>query len=154
MNAPLTDDDAALLRRYRRGDAAAFNALYQRHRLGLFRFLLGLCGDHALAEEAFQETWMSLVRARANSARRCCSRPGSTRSRRNRLIDHWRKTGRHQAGHDEYDEGQHAQADPQPEALSSSGASVATVSGCRRHWPTCRKTSAKCSCCAPMATWN
>ena len=33
---------------------------------------------------------------------------------RNRLIDHWRKNGRHQAGHDAYDEGQHAQPDPQP----------------------------------------
>ena len=30
MNAPLTDDDAALLRRYRRGDAAAFNAAIGR----------------------------------------------------------------------------------------------------------------------------
>ena len=65
MNRPLTDDDAALLRRYRRGDAAAFAKLYQRHRLGLFRFLLGLCGDHALAEEVFQDTWMSLIRSQS-----------------------------------------------------------------------------------------
>ena len=53
MNLPLQDDDAALLRRYRNGEAAAFTRLYERHRLGLFRFLLGLCGDHALAEEVF-----------------------------------------------------------------------------------------------------
>jgi RNA polymerase sigma-70 factor (ECF subfamily) len=35
----LTDDDAALLRRYRSGDAEAFGVLYARHRLGLYRFL-------------------------------------------------------------------------------------------------------------------
>ena len=57
------DDDAALLRRYRNGEAAAFTQLYERHRLGLFRFLLGLCGDHALAEEVFQDTWMNLIRS-------------------------------------------------------------------------------------------
>ena len=51
MNATLTDDDAALLRRYRNGDAEAFGVLYARHRLGLYRFLCGLCGDGALAEE-------------------------------------------------------------------------------------------------------
>ena len=59
----MRDDDAALLRRYRNGEAAAFTQLYERHRLGLFRFLLGLCGDHALAEEVFQDTWMSLIRS-------------------------------------------------------------------------------------------
>ena len=55
--------DADLLRRYRAGDAAAFTQLYERHRLGLFRFLMGLCGDQAVAEEVFQETWMSLIRS-------------------------------------------------------------------------------------------
>jgi RNA polymerase sigma factor (sigma-70 family) len=114
VNAPLTDDDAALLRRYRRGDAAAFNALYQRHRLGLFRFLLGLCGDHALAEEVFQETWMSLVRSQSEQREAVLFKTWLYQIARNRLIDHWRKTGRHQAGHDAYDEGQHAQPDPQP----------------------------------------
>lgn len=114
MNAPLTDDDAALLRRYRLGDAVAFNALYQRHRLGLFRFLLGLCGDHALAEEVFQETWMSLIRSQSEQREAVLFKTWLYQIARNRLIDHWRKTGRHQAGHDEYDEGQHAQADPRP----------------------------------------
>ncbi|PIA74505.1 RNA polymerase subunit sigma [Ectopseudomonas toyotomiensis] len=114
MNAPLTDDDAALLRRYRRGDAAAFNALYQRHRLGLFRFLLGLCGDHALAEEVFQETWMSLVRSQSEQRESVLFKTWLYQIARNRLIDHWRKSGRHQVGHDAYDEGQHAQPDPQP----------------------------------------
>ena len=113
MNLPLTDDDAALLRRYRRGDAAAFAQLYQRHRLGLFRFLLGLCGDHALAEEVVQETWLSLIRSASEQREAVLFKTWLYQIGRNRLIDHWRKQGRHQ-GHAEYDEQQHAPADPQP----------------------------------------
>ena len=108
------DDDAALLRRYRRGDAAAFNALYQRHRLGLFRFLLGLCGDHALAEEVFQETWVSLIRSQSEQRESVLFKTWLYQIARNRLIDHWRKSGRHQGKLAEYDEAQHASADPGP----------------------------------------
>lgn len=114
MNLPLTDDDAALLRRYRRGDAAAFAQLYQRHRLGLFRFLLGLCGDHALAEEVFQETWLSLIRSTSEQREAVLFKTWLYQIGRNRLIDHWRKHGRHQGQQDEYDEQQHASNDPQP----------------------------------------
>ena len=81
------DDDAALLRRYRRGDAAAFNELYQRHRLGLFRFLLGLCGDHALAEEVFQETWVSLIRSQSEQRESVLFKTWLYQIARNRLID-------------------------------------------------------------------
>lgn len=34
--------DETLLARYRKGDSAAFEVLYQRHRQGLYRFLCGL----------------------------------------------------------------------------------------------------------------
>lgn len=114
MNRPLTDDDAALLRRYRQGDGAAFAELYQRHRLGLFRFLLGLCSDQALAEEVFQETWLSLIRSQSEQREAVLFKTWLYQIGRNRLIDHWRKLGRHQAGHAEYDEQQHAPHDPQP----------------------------------------
>ena len=114
LNLPLKDDDAALLRRYRNGDAAAFATLYERHRLGLFRFLLGLCGDHALAEEVFQDTWMSLIRSTSEQREAVLFKTWLYQIARNRLIDHWRKSGRHQGKLDEYDEAQHASADPEP----------------------------------------
>ena len=114
MNQPLQDDDAALLRRYRNGEAAAFTQLYERHRLGLFRFLLGLCGDHALAEEVFQDTWMSLIRSSSEQREAVLFKTWLYQIARNRLIDHWRKSGRHQGKLDEYDEAQHASADPGP----------------------------------------
>lgn len=114
MNTPLLDTDAALLRRYRGGDAGAFALLYERHRLGLLRFLLGLCGDPALAEEVFQETWLSLIRSQSEQREAVLFKTWLYQIGRNRLIDHWRKTGRQQGQLDEYDEQQHASPDPAP----------------------------------------
>ena len=102
--------DAELLRRYRAGDAAAFTQLYERHRLGLFRFLLGLCGEHAVAEEVFQETWISLIRS--ESLQREAAVLFKTwlyQIARNRLIDHWRKHGKHQQREEAFDELLHDQ---------------------------------------------
>ncbi len=110
--------DADLLRRYRAGDAAAFTQLYERHRLGLFRFLMGLCGDQAVAEEVFQETWMSLIRS--ESVQREAAVLFKTwlyQIARNRLIDHWRKQGKRLLREEVFDEQLHDQAmdDPDPE---------------------------------------
>lgn len=111
-------DDADLLRRYRDGDAAAFRQLYERHRLGLFRFLIGLCGDQAVAEEVFQETWMSLIRS--ESLQREAAVLFKTwlyQIARNRLIDHWRKQGKRQQREETFDEQLHdlAVVEPDPE---------------------------------------
>lgn len=102
------DDDAALLRRYRQGDAEAFALLYGRHRLGLFRFLCGLCGDPALAEEIFQDTWLSLIRSESLQREAVLFKTWLYQIARNRLIDHWRKQGRRQELQDEFDEQLHA----------------------------------------------
>ena len=108
------DSDAALLRRYRQGDAGAFTLLYERHRLGLFRFLLGLCGEHTLAEEVFQETWLSLIRSDTQQREAVLFKTWLYQIGRNRLIDHWRKSGRKQALQEAYDEQQHGVVDPLP----------------------------------------
>ncbi|MBO3277079.1 RNA polymerase sigma factor [Pseudomonas schmalbachii] len=107
-----TDDDAALLRRYRQGDAEAFGVLYARHRLGLFRFLHGLCGDTAQAEEVFQETWLSLIRSASEPLGRASFKTWLYQIGRNRLIDHWRKHGRQQERLEEFDEQLHGDALP------------------------------------------
>lgn len=114
LDQPLSDDDAALLRRYRNGDAEAFALLYQRHRLGLFRFLCGLCGEPTLAEEVFQETWLSLIRSQSLQREAVLFKTWLYQIARNRLIDHWRKQGRRQALDEEFDE--HLHAEPCAEA--------------------------------------
>ena len=66
MNATPEDDDT-LMAAYVQGEAAAFEQLYARHRLALYRFLRRLLGSaHAAqVDEAFQDTWLRVVQARA-----------------------------------------------------------------------------------------
>ncbi|WP_256671775.1 RNA polymerase sigma factor [Pseudomonas sp. PB106] len=113
--------DESLLARYREGDGAAFEILYARHRQGLYRFLLGLSGKAELADEVFQETWLSLIRSASQPQGRATFRTWLFQIARNRLIDHWRKHGAHQPLHDSYDEQSHAVSDEtnDPEQLLS-----------------------------------
>jgi RNA polymerase sigma-70 factor (ECF subfamily) len=50
--------DAALLLRFRSGDALALDALVDRYEAPLFQFLLGILKDHHRAEDALQETFV------------------------------------------------------------------------------------------------
>lgn len=113
--------DEALLARYREGDGAAFEILYARHRQGLYRFLLGLSGRAELAEEVYQETWLSLIRSGSQPQGRATFRTWLYQIARNRLIDHWRKHGVRNPLHDSYDEQVHVQPDDtsNPEQLLS-----------------------------------
>ena len=51
-------DDAA---RLRRGDTAGLTGLMGRHQDRLFRYLLRLVGDEAVAEDTFQQTWVQVA---------------------------------------------------------------------------------------------
>jgi RNA polymerase sigma factor (sigma-70 family) len=57
--------DESLIARHAAGDASAFEVLYERHELPLWRYLLRQCGDRATAEELMQETWFSVAREAA-----------------------------------------------------------------------------------------
>lgn len=103
--------DESLLARYRNGDGTSFEVLYARHRLGLYRFLLSLSNKAELAEEVFQETWLSLIRSATQPQGRASFRTWLFQIARNRLIDHWRKHGVHNPLHDSYDEQLHVQPD-------------------------------------------
>ncbi len=86
--------DSALMLRYRGGDSNAFEMLYERHRLPLFRFLLRQLGDQQVAEDIFQETWSKVIRARHNYRPQAKFSTYLYRIARNSLIDHYRRTGR------------------------------------------------------------
>ncbi|GEJ58788.1 RNA polymerase sigma factor [Anaeromyxobacter diazotrophicus] len=57
------DTDEALVLRYQRGDVAAFEALVDRHRAGVYRFLARFVRDRARAEDLTQECWMRFLGA-------------------------------------------------------------------------------------------
>jgi len=88
-SAASTDEELMLL--YRDGDAGAFDALYARHKGGLYRYLLRQCRNAAAAEELFQDVWMNLIRARAGYSVQARFTTYLYRLAHNRLIDHYRK---------------------------------------------------------------
>lgn len=55
------EDDADLVAGLRRGDAAAFDEIYDAYRPRLFAFLLRLSRDRVVAEDLLDETWLRLV---------------------------------------------------------------------------------------------
>ncbi len=50
--------DAELLCRFRAGDEAALESLFERYETPLFQFLFGVLRDHHRAEDALQETFV------------------------------------------------------------------------------------------------
>jgi len=78
-------------------------------------------GEPELADEVFQETWLSLIRSASQPQGRATFRTWLFQIARNRLIDHWRKHGARQPLHDSYDEQNHAVTDEanDPEQLLS-----------------------------------
>ena len=85
--------DEELMLAYRSGDARAFEALYARHKGGLFRFVLRSVRERAQAEELYQEIWMRAIEARARYEAQAKFTTWLYTIAHNRIVDHWRKRG-------------------------------------------------------------
>jgi RNA polymerase sigma-70 factor (ECF subfamily) len=86
-----TETDEALMAAWQAGDAAAFDRVYERHRGGVFRYLLRHCRDRATAEELHQDVWLKLVAARSSFDPAARFTTWLYAVARNRMIDHWRR---------------------------------------------------------------
>jgi RNA polymerase sigma factor (sigma-70 family) len=62
----MEESDEALIGRYARGDAAAFDQLYKRHELRVWRYLACNVGNPATADELLLEVWCALARNTAS----------------------------------------------------------------------------------------
>jgi RNA polymerase sigma-70 factor (ECF subfamily) len=60
------ETDENLMVRYGRGEAAAFECLYQRHESRVFRYLQRNVRSEAAANDLMQEVWFAVVRSAAN----------------------------------------------------------------------------------------
>ena len=87
------DRDEDLMLAYARGEAAAFDVLYGRHKGGVYRYLLRHCGNAGSADELFQDIWMSVIRVRATYAPTAKFATWLYTLAHNRLVDHWRANG-------------------------------------------------------------
>jgi RNA polymerase sigma-70 factor (ECF subfamily) len=97
MQSPPEPTDDTLMAAYARGEAAAFEQLYARHRAGLYRFVRRLLGtaQSAQVDEAFQDTWLRVVNARAGWAPQGASfRTWLFTLAHHRVIDLLRRSGR------------------------------------------------------------
>jgi RNA polymerase sigma factor (sigma-70 family) len=56
------ETDENLMMRYGRGEAAAFEFLYRRHELKVFRYLRRNVKSEAIANDLMQEVWFAVVR--------------------------------------------------------------------------------------------
>jgi RNA polymerase sigma factor (sigma-70 family) len=83
--------DENLMLQYKDGDAQAFETLYARYRQPLFRYLQHQCGNVAIAEELFQDIWLSLIRARQRYQVSASFKTFIYHMAHNRLIDYYRK---------------------------------------------------------------
>ena len=93
MPASAASSDEDLMLAYAAGDAAAFDALYARHKGGVYRYLLRQCRHGGVADELFQDVWMNLIRARASYVPTAKFTTWLYRLAHNRLIDHYRASG-------------------------------------------------------------
>jgi RNA polymerase sigma factor (sigma-70 family) len=78
---------------YATGGAAAFDALYARHKGPVYRYVLRHCGNAGVADELFQDVWMNVVRARASYLPTAKFTTWLYTLARHRLVDHWRANG-------------------------------------------------------------
>src|ERR1700730_2932722 len=89
------DSDEALIGRYARGDAAAFELLYRRHELRVWRYLQRNLKNAATADELMQEGWCAVARDASRCLRPASVTPWLFSIAHNRMIDSSRARRRH-----------------------------------------------------------
>lgn len=83
--------DETLMSAYAGGDAAAFDALYERYRGPLYRYLMRLCGDTVTANDLYQEAWERLIRSRERYRPARPFKPWLYRIAHNLAVDAFRR---------------------------------------------------------------
>jgi RNA polymerase sigma-70 factor (ECF subfamily) len=84
----MTDPDQMLARKAQSGDRRALGELYELHKNRVLGFLVKTCGDRQLAEDAYQEVWVKVMRAIGTyDSKRSSFRAWLYRIARNAVID-------------------------------------------------------------------
>ncbi len=61
MHSELTRPAGDAIERFRHGDLNALDVILPQYRVRLYRFLLRMVGEPALAEDLFQQTWVRVI---------------------------------------------------------------------------------------------
>ena len=89
------ESDESLMQRYGTGDMTAFERLYARHELGVWRYLLRSVRRQEVADDLTQDVWFAVVRQASNYVAASRFRTWLFTIAHNRLVDHFRTTKNH-----------------------------------------------------------
>ena len=98
--------DEALMLAFAKGDAAAFEVLYDRHERGAWRFVFRSVKNQEVADDVSQELWFTVSRSAASYAPTAKFKTWLFTMARNRVIDLSRTAKHHASIDEENDEGQ------------------------------------------------
>lgn len=87
--------DEALMLRYAAGDIAAFDTLYVRHELGVWRYLLRGVRVQAVADDLLQDVWFAVARSAAGYEVKARFKTWLFTMAHHRLVDHYRTAKNH-----------------------------------------------------------
>jgi RNA polymerase sigma-70 factor (ECF subfamily) len=90
MDVGDTLSDEQLMRTYAGGDVRAFETLYDRHALPVWRFVQRSVQNAALADDLVQDVWFSVVRHAPQYEARAKFRTWLFTLAHHRMVDHWR----------------------------------------------------------------
>ena len=98
------DADETLMQRYAGGDLCAFDLLYGRHELAVWRFVFRSVRAQAVADDLLQDVWFAVARHAVHCEPKAKFRTWLFTLAHNRLVDHMRTTKNHvslDAGNDD-----------------------------------------------------
>ncbi len=98
MPGPADHDDTpdeAMMLRYASGDSTAFDVLYGRHALGVWRYLLRHVRDSALADDLLQDVWFAVARQGGRYEPTARFKTWLFTMAHNRMVDHLRTRKQH-----------------------------------------------------------
>jgi RNA polymerase sigma factor (sigma-70 family) len=105
MVAADAPSDEQLMRSYAGGDTRAFETLYDRHALPVWRFVQRSVQNTALADDLVQDVWFSVVRHAPQYEARAKFRTWLFTLAHHRVVDHWRTHKAHASLDAESEEG-------------------------------------------------
>ena len=85
--------------RYAAGDVAAFDMLYSRHELAVWRFVFRSVRVQAIADDLLQDVWFSVARSAVSYAPTARFKTWLFTMAHHRLVDHFRTAKKHLSLH-------------------------------------------------------
>lgn len=92
---PTTDTDESLMLRYAAGNLQAFNLLYERHAMGVWRYVLRSVRVQAVADDVLQDVWFALARQAPHYQPTAKFKTWLFTLAHNRLVDYFRTAKQH-----------------------------------------------------------